>query len=142
LFGPTRRLYKRLAQFSLFEGPAIYERLARRPYPWLVRCAGEFARLATEAIGEPVAAHEILFDAPPTHREVEFDVEVYFLKEQRYRRLGGVSPVVRTLAKEQFDDYVKRVRVFGHPRIAQSLAKLDKFEKLLGEAIDHTEPRP
>jgi len=139
LFGPSRRLYKRLAQFSLFEGPAIYQRLARRPYPWLVRCAARFADLATKALGEPVAAHEILFDAPPTHREVEFDVEVYFSKERRYRRLGEVSPVVRTLAKEQFDDYVKRVRVFGHPRVAPALKKLADFDALLTAAIEQTD---
>ena len=35
-----------------------------------------------------------------------------------YRRLGDISPVVRTLAQEQFDDYVKRVRIFVHPRVA------------------------
>ena len=31
-----RRLYKRLAQYSYFEEPAIYRRLARRPYAELV----------------------------------------------------------------------------------------------------------
>ena len=36
LFGPTRRLYKRLAQYSYFEEPELYERLARQPYPRLV----------------------------------------------------------------------------------------------------------
>ena len=58
---------------------------------------------------------------------MEFDVEVYFAKDNRYRRLGEVSPVVRTLAKEQFDDYVKRVRIFGHPRIASDLRRLPNF---------------
>ncbi|HEX2474762.1 MAG TPA: HD domain-containing protein, partial [Lacipirellulaceae bacterium] len=32
LFGPHRRLYKRLAQYSYFEQPELYRRLARRPY--------------------------------------------------------------------------------------------------------------
>src|SRR5690606_30508744 len=39
LFGTSRRLYKRLAQYSLFEEPNLYARLARKPYPWLVHCA-------------------------------------------------------------------------------------------------------
>ena len=43
LFGPTRRLYKRLAQYSFFEQHELYQRLARRPYPWLVACAEQFA---------------------------------------------------------------------------------------------------
>ena len=50
-------------------------------------------------------------------REVEFNVEVYYSKADRFRQLSDVSPVVRTLAKEQFDDYVKRVRIFISPRI-------------------------
>jgi HD superfamily phosphohydrolase len=136
LFGPARRLYKRLARYSLFEEPSLYRRLARRPYSWLVRCAEEFAARCAEALGQPIAPHEILFDAPPVEREVEFDFEVYFAKESRYRRLGEVSPVVRTLAKEQFDDYVKRVRVFGHPRIAADLRRLPSFTELLQRAID------
>lgn len=136
LFGPARRLYKRLARYSIFEEPEIYRRLTRRPYEWLVRCAEEFARLVSAAIGEQIEPHEVLFDAPPVEREVEFDFEVYFVKEDRYRRLGEVSPVVRTLAKEQFDDYVKRVRVFGHPRIAERTRQIENFTELLAEAID------
>ena len=76
----------------------LYERLARRPYPWLAACAEQFAALASTALGRVVAPHEILFDAPPVAREVEFNVDIYFPKESRYRPLGEVSPVVRTLA--------------------------------------------
>jgi hypothetical protein len=136
LFGSKRRLYKRVAQYSLFEEPELYQRLARRPYPWLVSCAERFASMASKALGQSIAAHEILFDAPPVEREVEFDFEVYFAKENRYRRLGEISPVVRTLAKEQFDDYVKRVRIFGHPRIAQAVRELSNLAELVGTAID------
>jgi HD superfamily phosphohydrolase len=32
LFGPTRSLYKRLAQYSYFEEPEMYGRMAKRPY--------------------------------------------------------------------------------------------------------------
>lgn len=139
LFGPTRRLYKRLAQFSFFEERSIYDRLARRPYPWLAACAEQFAAQASTALGRVVAPHEILFDAPPAKREVEFNVDVYFIKERRYRSLGDVSPVVRTLAKEQFDDYVKRVRIFAHPRVAADLRALPKLTQLLATAIDRTD---
>jgi HD superfamily phosphohydrolase len=138
LFGPSRRLYKRLARYSLFEEADLYRRLARRPYPWLVRCAEQFAALAAGAIGQPIAPHELLFDAPPVEREVEFDFEVFFAKDHRYRRLGEISPVVRTLAKEQFDDYVKRVRIFAHPRIANELRRLGRLGDLLNAAIDRT----
>src|SRR5579863_976932 len=90
LFGPARRLYKRLAQYSFLEQRELYERLARRPYPWLAACAEQFAALASTALGQVVAPHEILFDAPPVGREVEFNVDVLFIKEGRYRPLGDV----------------------------------------------------
>lgn len=121
LFGPARRLYKRLAQFSLFEQREFYLPLARRPYTWLIACAEEFATQLSRRVGRRVAATEVLFDAPPVKLEVEINVEIYFPKEDCYRRLGDVSPVVQTLARQQFDDYVKRVRIFVHPRLAREL---------------------
>jgi hypothetical protein len=86
-----------------------------------------------------VAPHEILFDAPPQEREVEFNVEVYYSKERRYRSLGEVSPMVRTLAREQFDDYVKRVRLFAHPRVAGPLRELPELSAILTEAVRQVE---
>ncbi|HTU25077.1 MAG TPA: HD domain-containing protein [Pirellulales bacterium] len=139
LFGPTRRLYKRVAQFSVFEDASLYDRLTRRPYPWLVACAQQFAALASTALGRIVAPHEVLFDAPPIEREVEFSIEVYSPKSRRYRALGEVSPVVQTLARRQFDDYVKRVRIFAAPRIAADLRSLEELPGLLAAAIDRTE---
>ncbi len=136
LFGPKRRLYKRVARYSLFEQPEIYRRLARRPYPALVACAQRLAARVAAALGEPIGPSEILFDAPPVGREVEFNVEVCFAKERCYRRLGDVSPVVRTLAREQFDDYVKRVRIFAHPRVAPAIRELANLTELLDAAIE------
>lgn len=136
LFGPTRRLYKRLAQYSIFEQQEIYARLARRPYPWLAACAERLAARLSAAAGTVVAPHEILFDAPPVEREVEFNVEVYFQKERVYRRLENVSPVVRALAREQFDDYVKRVRVFAHPRVAGNLRQVGDLTEQLHKTVD------
>ncbi len=137
LFGPTRRLYKRLAQFTIFSHPDIYNRLARRPYPQLVATAERLADALSRQLGSRIAPHEILIDAPPVAREVEFKVDVFFPKEDIYRRLDEVSPVVRALAREQFDDYVKRVRVFVHPRIAEDVREIDDVEHLIGEASRH-----
>lgn len=139
LFGPVRRLYKRLAQFSYFERQDLYVRLARRPYPWLAECAEEFANAVSRRLRRRVAPTEILFDAPPTKLEVEFNVDVQFRKEGRYRPLGEVSPVVRTLAQEQFDDYVKRVRIFVHPRLVDELREISDLDELLSEVIAEKE---
>jgi hypothetical protein len=72
-------------------------------------------------------------------REVEFHVEVHFSKEDCYRPLGDVSPVVRTLAQEQFDDYVKRVRIFAHPSLAKDVRALPKLCELVRTAIQQAE---
>jgi hypothetical protein len=130
IFGPTRSLYKRLAQYSYFEEPELYRRMARRPYAELVNFSERIAAGLSSSLGENVAPHEVLVDAPPAKLEVDFDIEVYFAKQNVFRRLGDVSPVVRTLAQEQFDDYVKRVRIFVHPRIAAARKLPDLAEKL------------
>jgi len=143
LFGASRRLYKRVAQYSFFEERAVYDRLARRPFPWLVRCAENFARLASAEVGQPIEPDQVLFDAPPAEREVEFRVHVHYLKENRYRLLGEVSPVVRALAEQQFDDYVKRVRLFADPDVATALRAIADLPALLyraADATDATEP--
>ena len=74
-------------------------------------------------------------DAPPPHREVEFNVSIYFPKEKLYRPLHRVSPVVDALAKTQFDDFVKRVRVFADPNIADELSDMPSFGDLLIDVI-------
>jgi uncharacterized protein len=135
LFGPTRRLYKRLAQYSFFQHRDIYEQLARRPYEWLAACAEQFAAVASTALGRRIAPHEILFDAPPLKREVEFQVEIFFPKESCYRPLADVSPIVKSLACEQFDDYVKRVRIFVHPSVAAELRQVADSTGLIEQAI-------
>jgi uncharacterized protein len=134
LFGSSRRLYKRLAQYSYIESPELYARLAQRPYERLVICAERLADLLGQKLQTKVAPHDVLVDAPPLELEVEFDVDVYYPKERRYRRLGEVSPVVRTLAQEQFDNFVKRVRVFVAPRIAEQCRQLPGINGLVAEA--------
>ncbi len=120
LFGAKRSLYKRLAQYSYFEEPEMYRRMAQRPYAELVGFSEQIAGGLSHALGEEVAPHEVLVDAPPAKLEVDFNIDVYFAKQDVFRPLGDISPVVRTLAREQFDDYVKRVRIFVHPRLAEA----------------------
>jgi uncharacterized protein len=138
LFGAKRGLYKRVAEFSLYQVPETYRLLARRPYGYLVECAQTLAEQLSETLGERIEATEVLIDAPPPDREIEFNVDIYFPKEGVYRPLHTVSPVVEALARTQFDDYVKRVRVFAHPRIAARIAGSSAFVSCLATAISET----
>ena len=113
LFGPKRFLYKQIAEFNAYDFPEIYGQIARRPYTELKEI-GE--RLAASLSG--VEADEILIDAPSQTREIEFRVMIR-TAPGRFRPLKEVSPVVRALAVEQFDDQVKRVRIYVHPRLVE-----------------------
>jgi HD superfamily phosphohydrolase len=101
LFGTKRVLYKRVAEYSLYESRENYELLARRPYPFLVECATRFAQRLSTALGEKLSPTDILLDAPPPDLEIQFDVEIYFPKQNLYRRLEDVSLVVKSLARTQ-----------------------------------------
>jgi HD superfamily phosphohydrolase len=122
LFGTKRTIYKRVAQFSILEQPEIYRQLAGRPYRELCELADRFC---TKWLGEKHSL-SILIDAPPVEKEVEIKIDVYYPKNNRYAALEDISPVVRAMAKEQFDDYAKRVRIFAHPDVADSLRSNDK----------------
>ena len=138
IFGAKRGLYKRVAEFSLYQVPETYRLLARRPCAYLMACAQSLSEQLSSALGERVGPVDVLIDAPPPHREIEFDVEIYFPKEEIYRPLHQVSPVVDALARTQFDDYVKRVRVFAHPRLAARIAASPAFSTCLASAIAET----
>jgi hypothetical protein len=90
-------------------------------------------------LGRRVAPHEVLLDAPPMKLEVQFNVDVHFARENTWRPLGDVSPVVRTLAERQFDDYVKRVRVFVAPALAEETKRVSDVATLLQSAISQTD---
>ncbi|MFC1757762.1 HD domain-containing protein [Planctomycetota bacterium] len=134
LFGHERRLYKRLAQFSYIDDRETYDLLARRPYEWLVHCGRRLASELSHASGKAISDEQVLIDAPPTKLEVQFDLDVYYAKSARFRTLGEVSPVVRTLAETQFDRIVKRVRVFVHPSVKETLRDDIDLTKLIRRA--------
>jgi HD superfamily phosphohydrolase len=135
IFGPKRVLYKRVEEFSLYQKPQIYKQLARQPYNILVQCGDRLAQRLSEELSIEIASTDVLIDAPPPHREIEINIDIYFPKEKVYHPLHEVSPVVDALARTQFDDYVKRVRIFAHPRIADALNAFPDFETVLNAAI-------
>ena len=139
LFGSHRRLYKRWMEISHFTAPEVFDRLARRPYPWLVACSEEIANQLSPRLGRRIAPCEILIDAPPVKLEVQFHVDIFFQKEAVYRPLGDVSPVVKTLARRQFDDFVKSVRVFVAPGLLAGIQGIREGRAILEQAISKTD---
>ena len=114
LFGRQRQLYKRGAQFSVSDSPEVHAALSRRPFEWLVRCAELLAQRLSRRYGLPIGGDDILIDAPPVKLEIQFRLNV--LTTDGRRSLADVSPVVRALATDQFDNFVKQVRIFITPQ--------------------------
>ncbi|MFM7108224.1 MAG: HD domain-containing protein [Planctomycetaceae bacterium] len=140
LFGPVRRLYKRVAAWDAAGSPALHRALAGRPHAAMAAVSARLAGLVSARLGRPVAADDLLIDAPPAEKEVEFRLQVRVAPSRgaggspAWRPLEDLSPVVRSLAREQFDDLVKRVRVFADPEMAEAVAGCDGLEALVVEA--------
>lgn len=141
VFGPKRQLYKRAGEYSHYQQNELYQLLAGRPYEFLVRCSRNLTEELNRRgfVNRKLSPVDILIDAPPPHREVEFKVPIYFPKENKYRLLSDVSPVIESLAKRQFDDYVKRVRIFASSDIRHQLLESAEFESALRTAVRSTE---
>jgi uncharacterized protein len=135
LFGTERRLYKRWAQFNFVERPEIFRRLARQPMDRLVQVAEAVAGLLRKRLGTAVSDLDVLVDAPPPGLEVQFEIEIRDVKRKTSRPLAELSPMVQSLARVQFDDYVKQVRVFLHPRLT-GLSEDVQPEPVLLEALE------
>lgn len=134
LFGAKRRLHKRVLELSLYQTPDLYGRIAGRPYAELLEVAGRLTNRIAAELSISIQPTDVLIDAPPIHKEVEFKVDIYHPKERIYRPLNQVSPVVNALARTQFDDYVKRVRLFAEPALAKQLSGRSEFTQWLSEA--------
>ncbi len=130
LFGEQRVLFKRVRQFSSLEEPGLYRRIAGRPYVQIRAISNKMAEYLS------ISPADVLIDAPPVDKEVEFKIDVFYSDKNVYRPLSKVSPVVRALAKEQFDDYVKRARVFAAPEVARQLQEHNALDSVLERALD------
>jgi hypothetical protein len=140
LFGPHRRLYKRVASFDAAHQPEVHAAFAGQTYERMVAACSRLAADLSRHSGRRIAADAVLIDAPPAEREVEFRLQVRERAEHdatrphRWRRLEDLSPVVRSLAHEQFDDLVKRVRIFVAPDVADAVRGCGSLERLLLDA--------
>ncbi len=120
LFGDHRRLYKRASEFNVLDGAEVHRKLARRPYWWLVACSEQLAERISRRTGVALRATDILIDAPPVKLEVDINMDVVS-RDGTVRSLEDVSPVASALARRQFDDQVKRVRVFVRGTVREAI---------------------
>jgi hypothetical protein len=141
LFGPARRLVKRAGSFDALHHPQIHRALAGRSYADSVAISRGLAERLSRRIGTAIDADTLLIDAPPAEREVEFRLAVRertgprsAAAPHRWRPLAELSPVVRSLAHEQFDNLVKRVRLFAPAESAAAIANCNGLDELILEA--------
>lgn len=134
IFGPSRQLYKRVAEFNCLDNEKLFRKMAYQPYSQLVSLSGKLAQHLEKRIGRSIKPTEILIDAAPTQLEVQFDIQIKRLKANSFSTLGQMSPVVKTLATDQFDDLVKKVRIFAPNELARSLDSVE-VQNSLAELI-------
>jgi len=152
IFGPRRGLYKRLAQFNSIDHPQLFTAIARQPFGQLVEYGNRLAARLSAASGTTLSPTDILIDAPPPGLEVQFHVGVRQdnspnlpartgkpndadqTPHSTFRSLAELSPVTQVLATHQFDNLVKKVRLFVNPQKLNAVDQLDCAE-LLADAI-------
>jgi HD superfamily phosphohydrolase len=140
LFGSNRILFKRAGTYDASHAPAVHRSLAGRGYADMVAVSGRLAKAISARLGSPIAPETLIIDAPPAEREVEFRLQVRDQTARRapptWRWLEDLSPVVRTLAREQFDSLVKRVRIFAPREDAERISRCPNLDHMLLEAAN------
>ena len=124
-----------MAEYSLYQSKELFARLSRRPYADLIHASECLADHLSGLVGETVSPADVLIDAQPPDREIEIDVQIFYPKEDVYRGLDEVSPVIAALARTQFDDFVKRVRIFVHPRLSRRVADIPRLSDHVAAAV-------
>jgi len=128
-----------VASFDALHCPAVHAAFAGRPYDQVVAICGHLAEALSARTGVAISPDALLIDAPPAEREVEFKLQVRERTDAGglcWRRLEDLSPVVRSLAHEQFDDLVKRVRVFVAADVADAIRGCGSLDDLLLAAAE------
>ena len=135
IFGPRRRLWKRAASFHQHEHQEIHQLLSGRSYADLLLVSGGVAEALSRRLSITIDPMLLLIDAPPEDREVEFAIDVRSTSQRgrRWKSLGELSPMVRAVAHEQFDDIVKRVRIFAPPESVKQIQSIDDFADIVYE---------
>lgn len=137
LFGPTRKLFKRAANYDARHSPAVHRALAGRGYAEMAEVSTRLAMAVSSRLGHPISPETLIVDAPPAEREVEFRLQVRDRSALRatpaWHWLEDVSPVVKSLARDQFDNLVKRVRIYAPRDDAERLARCPNLDHLLLE---------
>jgi HD superfamily phosphohydrolase len=136
LFGCTRRLYKRWVEFNFRDHPQLFRRFAQRPYAELCAASRQLSEAVGRKLKQTVSEAGVLIDAPPAHLEIQFNLDVWHPRRKEFRALAELSPVVAALATHQFDDLVKRVRVFVAPELRAAVAEIDDAEAFIAEAVE------
>ena len=134
LFGPLRRLHKRVATFDAVRHPEVHGALRGRGYADTVTISRRLAAVLSTRHGIPTPADSLLLDTPPVEKEVEFHLAVRDTASPAWRPLAELSPVVRSLAHEQFDSLVKRVRIYAPAGQAERIAACPDLGRLLIES--------
>jgi HD superfamily phosphohydrolase len=134
LIGGNRYLYKRVA--TIARGPAdddreLYDRLAfRSPADLEGHVEALHATLERFVQSQPLAYGDVLIDVPTKRREqLGGPVVVYLQRDPDHAQaLEDASPLLGRL-REEYDQHVKKCRVFVHPDVCRRLKEVGRLEE-------------
>lgn len=106
LFGNRRQIFKSIYETNARTDSELYSLARQHDFAGLTVASSKLSQHLS------LSPEQVIIDAAPQQLEVQFNVEVIDEHTGATQPLAEVSPVVRTLATDQFDHYVKRLRVF------------------------------
>jgi HD superfamily phosphohydrolase len=133
MMGGNRVLYKRIvttARGPLSGDADLYDRLAFKTPADLDDLVGRAHETLEEVLGPDaqILRGDLIIDVPTKRREqLGGPVVVYLQDRDRAQSLEEASPLLREL-RDEFDQHVKKCRVFIHPRIADQLREQGRIQ--------------
>jgi HD superfamily phosphohydrolase len=141
LLGGGRQIYKRLATVARAGADdaeqRLHDKLSRLSGAALDEIVDDCRKTVADVLGSDLQPGDVIIDIPAKRREeLGAAVVVYLQGEENVARdLSDVSPLVAGLRPE-FDQHVRKSRVFLHPQIADRLgSRLDEARSRVWETL-------
>lgn len=136
LFGPNRKLYKRLRTYAEYRTPhELWQRIEPMTFQQRVALGNDLSRALAKATGHPMSDHHVLIDVPPNDKGADIDVELFYRDTDEWLELVKESPAIFTLQVDQYRRSVRKVRVLIHPDSAAQCTRVANIDKLIADVL-------
>lgn len=131
-----RQLFKRIATYSRayieVEKQRAYQKIYQMDRASLSDLTARLTARLGNVIGQPLHPAALIIDIPPRDKDTLETIQVVYpaARGQRFYQLHELSRVIAGI-QDDFIAVVKKIRIFAHHEIADSLRRLPDLESLL-----------